>query len=164
MLADVVRILDDIQIAWRAATRDTPGGRTSNVIEVLHGDRAVWIFQEGPLLRVAFPIDIPAADADALAASGRQDEVLSSLSDLLLEGRAGYRYVFDEEHDPPLLRNVFVTERLLLRSADEGPGQRFLDALQEVVNAGLLCESALSGAFATFDAAQPGSDPGPMFQ
>lgn len=164
MIGTVGKICDELGLSWRMAPRPGPEGTEVPLLELQHGPYLLWVVPGGRYVRVAFPIQLSDEEGRALRESGLQDEVVNSLSELLLEGRAGFRLDYQEAGDEErFLRQITLSQRVLVEEDDPGSLQRFLDAIQELVNVGMLCGRGLGRAFETFEAAGPGTDPGPMF-
>jgi hypothetical protein len=159
LLERLREILEAIGYQVEEGSAQDDKGRTIEILGLAHGPHRVIGLDQGKIVELIYPMDVRAEQAALLAKWPDEllDRLLALLKREMLEGRSGYTIAFGPEN-PKALRQIRVSQRLILHDANPQTLQRVADAIQEIVVVSVRCQLILGEAIRSAETAARTAD------
>ncbi len=130
-------------------------GTEEDVLIIHHGKHPLLVLDREEYVVLLVVFDISPKDAELLAKQPEyvQRQLFTILKLEMMEGRSGYVLDFTEDK-PPKLRQIRISQKVIVRDLKPETMQRLADGIQELVVVGARSREVLGRAFTDVRASQ----------
>lgn len=129
-------------------------GRAFPLLAFRHGAHQLIAYEEKGGIQLVYPMDVRPEDTTLLEQEPDEiiNELLSILKREMLEGRTAYALATTEPGNPKkwkAVKQIRVSQKVVVQGKDPYTVQRILDAIQEIVVVAVRCQLVLGVALRT---------------